>query len=631
MANPEVITGVRYRRSICLFFLITAIPALHRDIAAQWKLVSTNLYSSFDMLDTRVGLAGQFGVGLPTLCRYDNGAITGIFTASGLISNIVILDTNVAFFSVFGDGIYEASLHWSQFTKVHDADTSTVLTVLGRTVVVNIHRSLAVSSDGGNTFGFSKGILARDSVCAVGIYDSSTMIAVADSDLYRSVDGGAHWSLVLDTIRRTHSIYIDRAHKYIYVGGVNLMRSSDGGANWVELRSIFFGSLSGPVVGVNDCTGVLYLGPDNVYRGELLRSVNLGKFFQSVGQANFAQTHLNKGIALDRGSTFFWLDSGGVMSMTTVGVDGTITDSVADHVIVGIDTVLHNSLCANTPASTYTFRVRYDQCTGIVLDSLLQVSANPAFKVQFLPKFLGDTEIKFSFSFRARAEGPDSVRYRLKFHSPITGNYEQIFFTIPGVGDASSAVVSFSVPEVDFGKIGIDSARRKIFSILNTGCDTLIITSVTSSNIVSFQIAAKQYPIVLLPGQSVSLTVTFLPSAEGDYLESAVIATNIGTRYLTLRGTGTIGGGGDTSLVVMQRELVTVSIFPNPARDILYLEVSETIPISQIEIIDELGRVIRPAVINESGERIALDIHTLPAGSYLLSGGDSIRKRFIKF
>src|SRR5262249_35452680 len=158
--------------------------------------------------------------------------------------------------------------------------------------------------------------------------------AVADSNLYRSNDGGANWYLVLDTLKLTRSIYIDHTHKYIYAGGANLMRSADSGVHWTELSSLFFQPLIGQVIGTNDCSGVFYLGPDRINRGELLRSVNFGKFFQSVGPANFASTRMVKGVVLDRGSTFFWLDSSGLISLSTVGIDYTITDSVKDRVII---------------------------------------------------------------------------------------------------------------------------------------------------------------------------------------------------------------------------------------------------------------------------------------------------------
>ena len=610
----------------CLFFLAASFVTSN----ATWKPIDSRRFSAFDMATPKKGLVA-INDGTLLVAKYNNGAIDGLFTPNGIVSSIIIRDTNIAYLSVLGDGIYEASARWTNFTKIRDANRCEMLLVYGTTLIAMIEQKIYYSHDG-ITFNPSVGINVTDSISAVEAYSSSTLVATADSVLYRSLDGGVTWTKALTNISSIWSLYSDHANKIMYAGGNQLLQSLDSGATWKPLSSIFF-DLTGPVVGARDCSGVFYLGAySHPVRGELLRSVNFGKFFQDVGPAYLSLIHLRKGVVLDRGSTVFWLDSGGVFSVSHDGVDSVVSDSVRDRIAIGIDTILHNSLCSNAGNSSATFRIRYDQCTGIFLDSLKQFELNSAFKINFAPQFVSDSEIRISYLFRANHEGEDSVRYRLRFHSPITGNLESLVFTLRGIGDGSSAILSLSQTLIDYGKTGIDSLKKRTVKLSNTGCDTLTILDINSSNSVLFQLSSKPLPIKLLPGENTSVAISFTPHVEGDYLESITMITSVGTRYLTVRGSASKSGGGDTLDAVREYSSTMPVLYPNPANTTLYISNITTLLSSRISCYDILGRLYKPRILSSDNTNTIIDITTLPPGRYVLCiDSQHIRSSFIKY
>ncbi len=609
----------------CLFFLAASFVTS----SATWKPIGNQRVSAFDMATTKKGLIA-INDGTVLVAKYTNGTIDGLFTPNGIVSSIIIRDTNIAYLSVLGDGIYEASARWTNFTKIQDANRCEILLVYRTTLIVMIEQKIYYY-DGG-IFKPSVGIDATDSISAVEAYSTSTLIATADSAIYRSLDGGATWTKTLTNISSIWSLYSDHVNKIMYAGGKQLLKSLDSGATWKPLSSIFF-DLTGPVVGSRDCSGVFYLGAySHPVRGELLRSVNFGKFFQDVGSAYLSLIHLRKGVVLDRGSTVFWLDSGGVFSVSHDGVDSVITDSVRERIAIGIDTIIHNSLCTNAGNSNATFRIRYDQCTGIFLDSLKQLELNSAFKLNFAPQFVSDSEIKISYSFRANHEGDDSVRYRLRFHSPITGNLESLIFTLRGVGDGSSAILSLSQTLIEYGKTGIDSLKKRTVTLTNTGCDTLTIFDINSSSSVLFQITSKVLPINLLPGESTPITISFTPHTEGDYLESITMTTSVGTRFLTVRGSASKNAGGDTLDGVREYSALTPALYPNPASTILFISNTISNFSSNISCYDLLGRSYKPQILSSDNTNTKIDITMLPPGRYVLCiDSQHIRSSFIKY
>ncbi len=599
----------------------TAHGQLH---APTWQLVDDQNMSSFDMLTTRSGLIAINYNGVHTLTEYVDGVLNGIYIPSAPITSIIIRDANVAYLTVKGDGIFEASNNWKDVTRILKSPNTNLFSVFGAQILANIGGTLNYSND---AFSFQPGagIKPGDTVLAAEFLTSEVAIAVTGNVLYRSVNGGSDWLPINAAKGKMTSIYVDRSNSIIYVGGSQVMRSLDQGKSWDSLSSIFF-TLSGTVVGTRDCSGVFYLGPDAVTHGSnIYRSADHGRTLQQAGASMLSSVRMKKGVILDRGSTFFYLDSSGLLGVVRDGIDSVITDSVKDHLIIQPETGVRNSLCAGATLPTeFSVSLGFNQCTGIILDSLKQIKTSKSFSAKFAQDTVSDSTINISFTFHATHEGWDTAHYRLKFHSPTTGNIEQRFFDVVGFGAAGSPTLGLDPNGIDFAKIALDSIGKRSLAISNTGCDTLVLDTIFSTNSSIFTIESKKYPLKIASGKSIQFSVSFLPHLAGDYLESLQIETNTGTRFATLRG---IGKAPVAAAVMQDASENKIRISPNPANE--YVTISSTSALAKRLILrDQLGREITRW---ETDEALILkgDIRNIANGYYIFDLGQGKFERII--
>ena len=617
---------------VFLISILLLSSAAHAQLhLPTWKLISDQNISSFDMLTTRTGLIGIDDNGIRILAKYDNGAIGGLITTGGSITSIIIRDAATVYMTVQGEGVYRSTNGWKDFALIAPAQNSFLLAVYQTSILANFNGALALSTDGAS-FSSAKGILSTDTVSDAEFFSSQTAVAVTGKKLYRSLDGGRNWFVALDNLDNMKSIYIDRSHGIIYIGGSQLMKSLDSGKSWQTLTNIFF-TLAGPVIGSRDCSGNFYIGPEAKTHGPLYRSLDQGRFFQEAGPAIFSSFRLKKGIVLDRGSTIFWLDSSGLLGVIRDGIDSVVTDSVRDRMVIQADSGITNSLCPNAGATQFGIAVSFDQCTGIILDSLKQVSSSPSFMAKFIPGFLNDSlPIRIAFTYHATHSGSDTAHYRLRFHSPITENIEQKFFDVIASGIPGSPLLAFTSQELNFPLTIIDSIKKLHETITNPGCDVLIIDTVFSTNPAIFIPDSKIFPLKLAPGRSLDFTVEFNPHLAGDYLESLVIRTNAGNRNITLRGTGKSPMNSSIPLdELMEKRKREVTLYPNPANTTI--TISSATPLSKyIYIRDLLGREVlylQTGVDRDAMYRVSTDIRMLADGCYVLDLGGGKFERMI--
>ncbi len=101
----------------------------------------------------------------------------------------------------------------------------------------------------------------------------------------------------------------------------------------------------------------------------------------------------------------------------------------------------------------------------------------------------------------------------------------------------SSPLLSFQDTCLDFGLVTVGDSLTKNIIIQNPGCDTLIITSISSTQ-PDFTIYADSF---LLPiAASASFNVNFTPQTVGSYSDTLYFQTNIGIIPYCIAGTGTI-------------------------------------------------------------------------------------------
>ena len=83
-----------------------------------------------------------------------------------------------------------------------------------------------------------------------------------------------------------------------------------------------------------------------------------------------------------------------------------------------------------------------------------------------------------------------------------------------------------------------------------------------------------------------------------------------------------------TTSVDEDARLSSVTIYPNPAADMLVVQVTDPMTASAtVELVDLHGRIMRQAIINQGSTMCFLDVQTLYAGAYvarITSAGTSI-------
>ena len=600
-----------------VFCLIFALPFAAEG---KWELIGDRPLSSFDMLNGRVGL---FAIEdqARVLAIYDNGAITGVFIPPDTITSVIIKNRDTAFISIRGSGVYMSSEGWTKWDRILSDGNARVLAVRGSQILIRSNNKNLLYQSAPQTFQMALGFTFGDTLHDAVIVSPTLSFAVSHTRLYRSDDGGKNWQVVIDSLRETESLYYDTAHQYLYTGGKIQLVSKDNGATFTPFHSLIFAYLAGQIFGSRDCSGAFYIGPDSVERIEMLRSVNYGRFFQEVGNTNFSSYRYKKTIIFDRGSTFFWLDKSGILSVSRDGVDGTIPDSVAPKLLVSPDTGVVGSLCPKSQPTTFSVTLRYDECTGIIIDSVRFVAKNSAFTIVSIPQTLEANGKKMSMTFTARKAGNDTAHLRIYFHSPITANFEQKDFYTVGMGIEESPLITFSSTDVFFDSVKVNSVMSHDVTIHNPGCDTLVVDSLISSYPALYSIVSAKKSFAILPGDSIKIQIVFSPNQAGSSLETITIYTNIGRKYITVQGKGFTADG--TASVHSPPECPRgLMIFPNPSRGI-FIAGSD---IPYLVIHDELGRMLRKYANVHIGDAL----HTsLPVGVYYFSSSGIIEKYIV--
>ena len=98
---------------------------------------------------------------------------------------------------------------------------------------------------------------------------------------------------------------------------------------------------------------------------------------------------------------------------------------------------------------------------------------------------------------------------------------------------AGGPIVSLSDSCVDFGTIMENTTDQQVFSLINSGCDTMFVTGITAA-LPEYNITGM--PSFLLPGASAPITVTFSPTSVGVYNNSITILNSAGDTTFCLNG-----------------------------------------------------------------------------------------------
>jgi len=604
--------------------VLLSIQASH--VLASWQQLDDRSAATFDFLSDRSGLVAFF---TPSnlLQKYSEGGKPEkvVFLAQHPISSSVIVDKNIAWISVQGEGVYKGTQSWTSWTKVLESPNVYVLAATHKAVYVNDRGRLKVSFDD-TTYNNAAGIRSGDSIRAIDFMTEDELVAVSENYAYRSINGGISWVQLPVTLLHSSSIYVDRSTGFYYVGDVDpqrqfeggadtVRRSTNGGKSWEPMTSSYF-QIAGQVAGAHDCSGVFYILPSRA-RIDLLRSQTRGLFFQNVGPAPISSIKPNKVAVYNRGAVIYWLDQSGILSLSYNGANETIEDSLKNLVLAETDTTLQASYCADKAISV-PLHLKYADCIELRIDSLQILTPGTGFTSQIKNVILNKSTLDTTLSFKPKKEGLDSVRVKLWFHSSVTNYREFKEFNAKVIVTAEDPVLALSTEKIEFGSVRIDSTKKLTFTIENTGCDTLMITSLGSSAPNIFFTNQTKFPIKIPSGKKVEITVTFDPEQEGDILESLDLQTNVGVRFLPLRG----------KVTPLPQSSVTqssnsFSFYPNPASSFLQITPSEKNNIHTLHLFNTLGKEVLSEEIRTT---TTITINHLPTGVYFAHYGNELRR-----
>jgi len=418
-------------------------------------------------------------------------------------------------------------------------------------------------------------------------------------------------------MRANASVFADRTHGLLFAAGDNLRRSTDDGKTWqIIIPPLQFELLAidGKIYGAHDCSGTFYVVGTNIMRSE-----DGGNTFVSVQPQPLGGHYLFvKGWAFDRGSTVFWQNNIppyvylGPLTVSHDGINGLIKDSVRSAISVSSGDIV-DTICSS--AAALSIRVGSSICTGIRIDSISVLRAAGTIAKKIAAKTLFGDTTQFQLSYIGRAGGSDSLSLRVWFHSLEWGIKE--FKDVQAIAENIALPAILAAPiKLDFGDVHIDSARQLTLQITNTGCTSLRIDSLISSNPALFSVSSQSYPLNIGKDTTRKITVTFVPKTRGAFIESIELGSSAGHRFIELLGNGIREEQGS----VEGQPTETFAVYPNPASD--RIDIRGLPHTAAIELRDLMGRMWFETSTQESS--VSIPVRDIPPGLYVLHIGDRV-------
>jgi photosystem II stability/assembly factor-like uncharacterized protein len=439
------------------------------------------------------------------------------------------------------------------------------------------HNIILKTSDGGRSWvkdqilNWPEPLVWRVKELPTGELVKGTDIAIVDSniayklalgdvtqELSRTEDGGKTWYTIQANFP-AWTIYWDESSRQLFCATYStsyssplrttgIHASSDEGRTWSPLQTSDFYHHNYHIDGAG---GAIYLQTDPGYlftrTTGFFRSTNGGKNWKHVGgpsRTTWTRFHVP---ATCNGSLVVGFDSNKVW-ITTTGGDGTlaytappIINTSQDETVSSCDSIRLKIRLDNIQCRTYVFtRVELKKAAGVftldssnVLPITLPESGQGNLSVGFVPA----GQIGF-FDDSLRLYGYEETLFGKRY-----------FDTVVYISATSLAVppqLTGAAATYDFKSLSTCFTRDTLITVTNTGCDTLTLDDVIGSGS-AYSFSGIQKPLRLAPGESVSVTVTFHPSALGNHFGNLQLtATQQGITKKTdipLSGVGTPGEG----------------------------------------------------------------------------------------
>jgi hypothetical protein len=195
---------------------------------------------------TRYAGSGVAGVARTTDDARWNVANTGLF-ASEVSAVAAAKSSSAIAYAATGSSVFKttnAGVSWQNLTSIGvDQQVWPVLAVdpTNPSVVYTAtdEKGVIRTTDGGSTWTASNAGIETTAIGSLAIDPTAhqTIYAGADDGLYRSVDGGAHWTLLDADLSGASALAIDPANAQTMFAGTfdGVFRSTDGGAHWSDV------------------------------------------------------------------------------------------------------------------------------------------------------------------------------------------------------------------------------------------------------------------------------------------------------------------------------------------------------------------------------------------------------------
>lgn len=558
--NPLVMS-----RSLIRCVLVIVVLLLAGRAEAQWQVVSkpsNDRLGVIYFLNEFNGFIGYRTAGGQVIAKTTDGgsswnAVTLEFsTYSGDVSDIQMVDglngwatCDATDAALTNRGLYrttDGGVTWRSVQVITDA---TSVLQLGRNVYLTSRRVVPLvpmmrSIDGGATWQNSTPTLLND-VSFVdplrGVASRFERASSTSGDWFRTVDGGNTW-IPIPNMDESWSVYGEWGTPNFYavpedepsaqnaITGSPVIRSTDYGQTWQALTRLNFHSTGHLAV----ASGIFYFqvsdrNPQNRARASagIYRSTNKGVNWTPVGgPSSEPDTRFSATGCL--GGVVYASDAQGNLWKTRTGGDGAITEPPFT-LEFGSDTIRISSLICATRSTRFSFRNLYcspDSIISIALDpsDAATTGAITLTNVPVLPKLYrtdeGDQfDVNWDPSKLLRGDSTIYVRVRLRYYSTATKTLidTSIVVAAHATGAAPTAELASTL---DMGEVPSCAPSDSLFTITNTGCDTMYITQPpiaagSGVALVDKNGAPLVYPITIPPGGTDSIYVLINSSNAG--------------------------------------------------------------------------------------------------------------------
>ena len=368
--------------------------------------------------------------------------------------------------------------------------------------------------------------------------------------------------LPLDTVlNRTNRFYTRLTNLvpslFLFSDGVTGTFISDGGNDMYDTGNI----LNTDISGINDISysdNLIVNSTNFGTNGKYFTRKNPGLFMLAADLDNVSEFNITGGTGADGGGSI----DGSVLTHNQFGSTyrafinrtyGT-TDPSINRMVIVVDnasashtfpatTDPENHVISNLNGSKRIYYLLFAGTSGLYIDDIQMQLIFEEFVswLETIPSYvtispLTDTisassssSVNFSFDPNGINVGTYTNRYTIKnTTSPFATYYLYSEVTVTGNGNLS---VSDSC--LQFGSILQNDTRLDTLNYSNTGCDSFIINSITTTD---GAYTVLSYDTVLLPGESAQIVVDFTPSMLGNINANLVINTNANDTILCLEG-----------------------------------------------------------------------------------------------